>query len=1488
MPGSNGVAPHLRVDTEPSGNDALLAGWKQRLADLTELLLPTDYPRPIPSRVVEADQVLHVSEKTSLAILQLSLAVNSGNEGVGATVTPFTILLAAFAVLLHRHSGESDITVGSSSTTSNPLVLRFPVTADATFRSVIRAVLEAELDATTNEVPFQTLLNALVPPLPSPVKSQPAQQQANPHQPSLFKVRFFNLTDTNQETLASTTTSSSCDITIFISQEPTLRRLLPIDIRIVYNSVLFAHSRITDMLEQLQLVLEGAAANIDSPIGAISLVSTFSRPLLPDPAADLHYDGFEGAITDIFARNAQAHPDRVCVVESRDTNVSPSLAPLREFSYQAINEASNVLAHHLLRNGIQREDVVVLYSYRGVDLVVAVMGVLKAGAIFSVIDPAYPPSRQNIYLSVAVPRGLVVLAKAGELDQEVKEYVANNLDIVCMVPSLLIHDDGNLTGGLGPDGNDIFGPDAELKGTAPDVVLGPDSGSTLSFTSGSTGIPKGVKGRHFSLTHFYPWMKETFGITENERFTMLSGIAHDPIQRDIFTPLFLGAQLRIPTSEDIGLPGRLAEWMAHHGITVTHLTPAMGQLLSANATTPIPTLRNAFFVGDVLTKRDVLRLQYLAENVHVVNMYGTTETQRAVSHLIVPPSNKNPGFLSELKDIIPAGKGMIDVQLLVVNPAGALCGIGEVGEIYVRSSGLAEGYLDEEAKAAKFVANPFGDATKNLSAPQKAWPYYLGPRDRCYRTGDLGRYLPNGSVECTGRADDQVKIRGFRIELKEIDTHLSQCPQVRENVSMVKRDKDEEKVLISYIVPVDSTENVASLVAGVREYLKGKLPSYAVPGVIVPLKRMPLTPNGKVDKNALPFPDTALLASLFPAVEEQANAASLTTIETAVREIWSSVLRQPTASIGLDDNFFDIGGHSILATQLVFMIRKNLRVDVPLGIVYKTPTVRGMSGEVERYMDSELGLVSGGGGNERRSPTLGSRPKGDADDADTVGEVDYAADLETLDAEFPITTAGLSPTAERPGEVSASFFATGVTGFLGAFIVADLLNRSPNNKVTALVRAKSTKDAIDRIRTNSSRYLVWNEDWVAKGRLTALCGDLAQPRLGLSEAEWAELSRTAHVVIHNGALVHWVYPYHKLRAANVLSTLWCLRLATTTHVKPVHFVSSTSVLDTPHYVRKLDTGTRVYEDDDLMGAKRGLRSGYGQTKWVAEQLVVRARKRNRGISSQPDLPTTIIRPGYIVGSTTTGVTNTDDFIWRLVKGCVDLGRAPRIANAINMCPVDYVAAVVGAVATDPYVAARSLPTTNGDASTAIPDNTVFHCYNPEGFSFNDLFAQLAAVGYRPLQPTDYIHWRTSLMDFVLSGSSSSSGDDTTTSPTSSALFPLLHFVVDDLPTSTKSPVLDTTNAERVLARAALTAVSASSAVQPIPHSMRALMPLYIGFLVHTGFLRSPTTAIANRTTEQVEASLASEVAKPEDKRYPPLPSLDCWNGVHGSAGRTGA
>ncbi|KAI9280255.1 L-aminoadipate-semialdehyde dehydrogenase [Umbelopsis sp. AD052] len=1379
--------------------------WHARLNNTTDLLVPTDYPRPLPARVVEDVQTLQLSEQTLLSILQLSLGIQLKD----GHPTPFTILLATFAVLLQRYTGDEEFAVGTSSASGNPLVLKLNVDPQQPFNEVVKMVSQVEADALTDEVPFEVLLDAM----------QKAAVDTESQRP-LFRVRFYNETDTPSQNLLSSTSSTS-DLTIFITSpaaSTSLRTsfLKEISIRVVYNQILFSPKRIQYILSQITAVLEAAAKDAQTKsVGQIPL-SDFNQESssLPDPTTDLHWSQWRGAITDIFASNAKKHPERTCIVESNDQGGQVV------YTYQHIHEASNLVAHYLIHKGIQREDVVMIYAYRGVDLVIAIMGVLKAGATFSVIDPAYPPSRQQIYLSVATPRGLIFISQAGQIDPTVRQYAKDNLDIVCEIPGLHINQDGSVSGGQAAGSTtDVFDDVREKAAQDTGVVIGPDSIGTLSFTSGSTGIPKGVRGRHFSLTHFYPWMSTEFGLSENDKFTMLSGIAHDPIQRDIFTPLFFGAQLHVPTTEDIGIPGQLATWMNKSQVTVTHLTPAMGQLLSSHAQVEIPSLKNAFFVGDILTKRDAARIQKFAPNVAVINMYGTTETQRAVSYYVLPSRGSHPAFLSSQKEVIPAGKGMVNVQLLVVNrhDRSLMCGVGEIGEIYVRAGGLSEGYLrlpdatNEKFLPNWFVENAGDDGVIESQVGGEEWKeFWKGKRDRMYRSGDLGRYRPDGNVECTGRADDQVKIRGFRIELGEIDTHLSQHPMIRENCTLVRRDKNEEQTLVAYFVPVqdpdsidgfvsstDENENNSDglvsrhkykrLIRDVREYLKQKLPSYAVPSVFVPLTRMPLTPNGKIDKPALPFPDTAQFRSGPSAAESSEvakDAPKMTQNETIIHKIWQQLLPAPPEPyIPLDDNFFDLGGHSLIATRLIFEIRNACQVDAPLGLVFKEPTIRGLAKEVSRLQNSDL-LIDDENPEANKAEEEAKKQK---------DVVDYAADLEAL-CESHLSTSYQS-LALREGS-QRTIVLTGATGFLGAFILAKILEQ-PNTRVICVVRAKDSAAAVERVKKSSESHLVWQDAWLTDKRVDAVCGDLASDHLGLSAADWERLTTEGDTVIHNGALVHWVYPYQHLRAPNVIGTLEAMKLATEHHQKSFHFVSSTSVLDTQHYVELSDAltekhGHGVLESDDLDGARNGLETGYGQSKWVAEKLIMEARKRG--------MPATIARPGYILGDSKTGVTNTDDFVWRLMKGCTELGFIPSMSNLINCCSVDYVAASVAAFALDDV------------NSTSLG---IFHITHPPTFRFTDLFGTLVRYGYHCDQ-TEYIDWRNRLMEYTLKAQDHS-------------LFPLLHFVLDDLPTSTKSAQLDDRNTQAIVSKQGITC--------PIMDDQ--LFGVYFAYLVKVGFMPAP-------------------------------------------------
>ena len=1368
-----------------------MQSWSEKLDNPTLSVLPHDYLRPFREPFTQEGSY-------SVAIPQLDTLSNFSDR--------YAVALSVWAALVFRLTGDDDIVLY----VAGNKVLRFTIQPTWSFQELYKVVsTELTYLPATDSVDFDLLAEHI------------QKEQDLEKAPQLFRLAFLNgQPDFGLEHFNHHRIDFSLNLQVLHGSSV---------LEIKYNELLYSLERVAIIADQFAQFTAEVARDPSQCITKISLLTNSSESVIPDPRANLDWCGFVGCIQDIFQDNAEKFPERTCVVETPPFNSSKT----RIFSYRDINRASNIVAHYLIETGIKRGDVVMIYSSRGVDLMVCVMGVLKAGATFSVIDPAYPPARQNIYLGVAKPRGLIVIRAAGQLDSLVEDFIEKELDIITRIPSLALQDDGSLQGSLGND--DVLTPFEHLKDTRSGVVVGPDSNPTLSFTSGSEGIPKGVLGRHYSLAYYFNWMAKKFGLSEKDKFTMLSGIAHDPIQRDMFTPLFLGAQLYVPTQDDIGTPGKLAEWMGLHGCTVTHLTPAMGQLLTAEAVTPFPKLHHAFFVGDILTKRDCLRLQTLAENCCIINMYGTTETQRAVSYFEVKARSQDPDFLKRLKDVMPAGKGMLNVQVLIVNrnDRSQLCGIGEVGEIYVRAGGLAEGYRGlPELTKEKFVNNwlvekgHWNSLDKDDGEPWRQ--FWLGPRDRLYRTGDLGRYLPDGNCECCGRADDQVKIRGFRIELGEIDTHISQHPLVRENITLVRKNADNEPTLITFMVPrfdkpddlsnfqSDVPADVASnnvvkglvgyhlLAKDIKDFLKKRLASYAIPTVTIVLDQLPLNPNGKVDKPKLQFPSKKELDLAAANTVTDVDDSEFSPREREVRDLWLDVLPTKPTSVSPDDSFFDLGGHSILATRMIFSLKKQLDIDLPLGTIFKYPTIRQFAAAISN------------GGAKEAPPSSKS--------------INYAQDADELIKTLPESYPSRKPFPKKASSASTvNVFVTGVTGFLGSYILADLLNRHPehyNFKVFAHVRAQDEQSGLERLIKAAQTYGVWNP--VFSERIEVVLGDLSKPHFGLNDAKWSQLANEVDVIIHNGALVHWVYPYEKLRDSNVISTINVMNLAASGKPKFFDFVSSTSTLDNEHYFSlsdKLVTEGKkgLPESDDLMGSATGLSGGYGQSKWAAEHIIRNAGERGlRGC---------IVRPGYVTGASKNGSCNTDDFLLRLLKGVVQLGKIPDIKNSTNMVPVDHVARVVVATALNPPEA---------------KEFTVAQVTAHPRISLRDYLCQLGKYGY-DVELVDYESWKKSLEVFVVE-----EGKD-------NALYPLLHMVLDNLPASTRAPELDDANAVKSLREdTAWTGEDVSGG----KGATATQIGIYIAFLIKVGFLDSPkqhgelslpTVTISERQLELVSS-----------------------------------
>ncbi|HEX6291542.1 MAG TPA: amino acid adenylation domain-containing protein, partial [Herpetosiphonaceae bacterium] len=739
-----------------------LGYWRQRLDGAQPVLeLPTDWPRP-PVRTFEGGQ--QIAELPA----ELSDALRALSRAVGATL--FMTLLAAFKLLLARLAGQSDILVGTPiagrtrrETESlvgfflNTLVLRTDLAGDPSFRALLARVRETTLDAYAHQdLPFEQLLDDL-------------HTERNVSHTPLFQV-FFNMLNLppmrldlpglTAEPLTAPEVGAKFDLTLYAQDQPGA----PIALSLVYNAQLFRPARIQELLAQFAHLLAQIVAQPDQPIGTYTLVTPRALPLLPDPTLPLDAT-WHGAVHTLVAQQAQQHPDRIALVDPHDT-----------WSYAELDARANQLAHVLLAHGVQPDDVVALYSARSAALVCAILGVLKAGAAYTILDPAYPPARLIDYVQLAQPRAFVQLEAAGAVPDALEACLATQAYACRLVlPQALRTAPPALLAAAPP--------------SDPQVAVGPDHAAIIGFTSGSTGTPKGIVARHGPLTHFLPFLQRTFGLHQTDRYSMISGLAHDPLQRDMFTPLCLGATVCVPEPETIVTPGRLAAWMRQQGITIAHLTPALGQLLTetgAEAATgepPLATLRYAFIVGDVLTLRDVARIRALAPQVQCINFYGSTETQRAVGYYRIPPEEERPptGLDLRAKEILPLGRGMDDVQVLVLTARQQLAGIGEVGEIYMRSPHLARGYLgDGRLTQERFLPNPFTEAAG----------------DRLYRTGDLGRYRPDGTVEFVGRADQQVKIRGFRIELGEIEAVLGQHASVREAVVIAREDTPGNKRLV--------------------------------------------------------------------------------------------------------------------------------------------------------------------------------------------------------------------------------------------------------------------------------------------------------------------------------------------------------------------------------------------------------------------------------------------------------------------------------------------------------------------------------------------------------------------------------------------------------------------------------------------------------------------------------------------------------------------
>lgn len=859
-----------------------LAYWKQHLDQLPVLELPSDFPRP-PVQSYRGDRQTRVLPDRLLRALKDL----SRREGT----TLFMTMLAAFSSLLYRLTGQEDVVIGSTVSGRprleveslmglfiNMLVLRNDLSGNPTFRELLARIRRTCLEAyDRQDVPFERLVEEL-------------QPERHLNRSPLFQV-LINMPNVaipepdwsglSVERLDLDRGRSGYDMTLSIAEVSGETHL-----RLTYNTDLFSQERMTCLLQQFRHLLEQVVSSPGTPIRSYSLVTAESRPLLPDPSIALDEPRHEPVTVqfDRWARTAPAHP---AIVQGN-----------RCWTYSELASSARKLAHMLRAGGLEKGETVAVVGRRSYGLVAGVMSVLLSGGVLLLVDPDFPAQRQQLMLQKANARTLLRVRDKEQKYEQSEELALDKLDVD--------QSTGQPTG---------VEPQPQVDGTTlPEIS--PDDPAYVFFTSGTTGVPRGVLGCHKGLSHFIDWARETFAIQPEDRCAQLISPTFEPIMRDLFLPLTSGATVCLPEETDIREPEGFGRWLERERISILNSVPSLAQFWLDNMPGEISLLavRRLTLGGEPLTDTLVRQCRaVLSDSSQIFNLYGPTETILAKCYYRVPEEVPH--------GVQPIGSPLPQTQALVFTSDGRLCGIGEPGEIVLRTPFRARGYLNLPAEQeGGFVINPFRDDEKDL----------------LYYTGDRGRYRPDGLLEILGRLDNQVKIRGVRAEPSEVTAVLAGHPGVRACVVIPEKNQQGETYFAAYVV---ASGQDTVMEQQIRSYLAQHLPVALIPTSFVFLERLPLTPSGKVDRRALPAIEPA------KPVADDVFVASSTPIEELLAGIWADVLGRE--QIDVTDNFFELGGHSLLALRVVARVRDVFQTDLPVRSIFEMPTVAQLAGAID-------------------------------------------------------------------------------------------------------------------------------------------------------------------------------------------------------------------------------------------------------------------------------------------------------------------------------------------------------------------------------------------------------------------------------------------------------------------------------------------------------------------------------------------------------------
>ncbi|HBP90311.1 MAG TPA: amino acid adenylation domain-containing protein [Nitrospirales bacterium] len=862
-------------------NEAFLSDhlnyWQAKLGNaLSPLRVPTDYPRPY-TRTFQAGSV---STLFPQALVE-SLTTLSHME----KVTPFMTVLALLQTLLYRYTGQQTINVGvpvagrNHSETEpliglfmNTLVMSSDFINDPTFRQLLTHVKQVTLQAFSHqELPFEKIVEVL-----HPIRERNTWP--------LFQVllNFRNLPQTDSRP------TEHLHIEPFSFEWGMIGGLdLSLDIKkcpegmhcqFSYPVDLFREKTIQSFAKHFRNLLENVIATPDKPVGTLNLLTPEEHHQILIEWNNTHEEYPNACVHELVEKQVNLTPNAVAVVFQE-----------HQLTYEELNQSANQLAHYLTKQGIPPEATIGICVDSSLEMVIGLLGILKAGCAYVPLDPRYPHERLEY---MAEDSKISFLLTQGHLKTVLSNHKAG---IICL-----------------DSDRDLWS-----RESIQNLQIGctEDSLAYVMYTSGTTGQPKGVMVTHRGACNHLYWRHDYFGLTPSDLVLQKASLSFDDSVWEIFEPLTSGAQLVIAQSEQNQNVCYLIETVIQQKITALCLVPSLLWLFLEE-----PNVRRCHTLRRVTTGGEELSVELQEKffqllNADLYNGYGPTEATIAVSYWKCKPGGNSP--------IVPIGKPIRNTQLYVLNPQLQPAPIGVTGEIFIGGNSLARGYLNNpELTGEKFINNPFGQGV-------------------LYQTGDLGRHSRDGNLEFIGRIDDQVKIRGIRVELGEIKNSLNQYPQIEKSEIVTTGNSKKDQMVIAYYLSKNRQQISPQIL---REFLKHKLPDYMIPAAFVYLASIPITPSGKIDRNALPSPQREHYINkevVQPKTETEKN----------LTRIWQEALNL-SEEISIHDNFFELGGHSLSAFRVVSRIRDIFKVELPLRCLFESPTLA----ELTKVLDVALSL----------------------------------------------------------------------------------------------------------------------------------------------------------------------------------------------------------------------------------------------------------------------------------------------------------------------------------------------------------------------------------------------------------------------------------------------------------------------------------------------------------------------------------------------------